>query len=74
MLLINRKFLHKAVLQLSKWYKSDIIGLYVGSFQIAVVHNGKAVREVLNNQLCDGRPVVYLSKIRDPEVCVRGKL
>ncbi|XP_017868735.1 PREDICTED: probable cytochrome P450 304a1 [Drosophila arizonae] len=72
MLLINRKYLHKAVLQLSKWYKSDIIGLYVGSFQIAVVHNGEAVREVLNNQLCDGRPVVYLSKIRDPEVCVRG--
>ncbi|XP_023163520.2 probable cytochrome P450 304a1 [Drosophila hydei] len=72
MLLINHNYLHKAVLSLSKWYKSDIVGLYVGKFRVAVVHNGEGVRELLNNQACDGRPALYLSRMRDPGDGVRG--
>ncbi|XP_064552926.1 probable cytochrome P450 304a1 [Drosophila montana] len=72
MLLIDYKYLHKAALILSKWYKSDIIGLYVGNFPVAVVHSGEGVREVLNNQAYDGRPALYLSEMRDPGDCVRG--
>lgn len=74
MLLINHNYLHKAVLSLSKWYKSDIVGLYVGKFRVAVVHNGEGVRELLNNQACDGRPALYLSRMRDPGDGVRGGL
>ncbi|XP_023163518.2 probable cytochrome P450 304a1 [Drosophila hydei] len=72
LLLVNYKYLHKAALSLSKWYKSDIIGLYVGKFRVAVVHNGEGVREILNNQSYDGRPGLFLSKMRDPGDCVRG--
>ncbi|XP_030559401.1 probable cytochrome P450 304a1 [Drosophila novamexicana] len=72
MLLIDYKYLHKAALILSKWYKSDIIGLFVGSFPVAVVHSGEGVREILNNQAYDGRPPLFLSKMRDPGDCVRG--
>ncbi|XP_017868613.1 PREDICTED: probable cytochrome P450 304a1 [Drosophila arizonae] len=72
LLLINYKYLHKAVLSLSKWYKSDIIGLYVGKYPVAVVHDGQTVREVLNNQVYDGRPGLFLSKMRDSDDCVRG--
>lgn len=74
LLLVNYKYLHKAALSLSKWYKSDIIGLYVGKFRVAVVHNGEGVREILNNQCYDGRPGLFLSKMRDPGDCVRGGL
>ncbi|EDW14395.1 probable cytochrome P450 304a1 [Drosophila mojavensis] len=72
LLLINYKYLHKAALSLSKWYKSDIIGLYVGKYPVAVVHDGQTVREVLNNQVYDGRPGLFLSKMRDADDCVRG--
>ncbi|EDV93260.1 GH18361 [Drosophila grimshawi] len=72
MLLINYKYLHKAAITLSKWYKSDIIGLYVGNFAVAVVNSGEAVRQILNNQVYDGRPSIYLAEMRDPGKCVRG--
>ncbi|XP_034485747.1 probable cytochrome P450 304a1 [Drosophila innubila] len=72
LLLINYKYLHKAALTLSKWYKSDIIGLYVGKFPVAVVHNAEGVRAILNNQDFDGRPAIYVGQMRDPGDSIRG--
>ncbi|KAH8374703.1 hypothetical protein KR200_004194 [Drosophila serrata] len=72
MLMINFKYLHKAALTLSRWYKSDIIGLHVGSFQVAVVHNAEGVREILNNKVFDGRPGIFVAAMRDPGDDIRG--
>ncbi|XP_034659890.1 probable cytochrome P450 304a1 [Drosophila subobscura] len=72
LLLLNYKYLHKAALTLTRWYKSDIIGLHVGPFPVAVVHSGEGVREVLNNQVFDGRPGLFLAAMRDPGDEVRG--
>ncbi|XP_060649194.1 probable cytochrome P450 304a1 [Drosophila nasuta] len=72
LLLINYKYLHKAALTLSKWYKSDIIGLHVGKYPVAVIHNAEGVREILNNQAYDGRPALFVGQIRDPGEGVRG--
>lgn len=72
LLLINYKYLHKAVIKLSKWYNTDIVGLYVGKFPTVVVHSAEGVREVLNNQAYDGRPALFIGAIRDPDDCVRG--
>ncbi|EDW81725.2 uncharacterized protein Dwil_GK12215 [Drosophila willistoni] len=72
LMLINFKYLHKAALTFSKWYKSDIIGLYVGKFPVAVVHSGEGVREVLTNQAFDGRPALFVAAMRDPCYEVRG--
>ncbi|XP_036673912.3 probable cytochrome P450 304a1 [Drosophila suzukii] len=72
MLLINFKYLHKAALTLSRWYKSDIIGLYVGPFPVAIVHSSEGVRQILNNKVFDGRPQLYVAAMRDPGQDVRG--
>jgi len=73
MLIINFKYLHKAALTLSRWYKSDIIGLHVGPFPVAVVHSADGVREILNNQVFDGRPQLFVAAMRDPGQDVRGE-
>jgi len=73
MLLINFKYLHKAALTLSRWYKSDIIGLYVGPFPVAIVHSSEGVRQILNNKVFDGRPQLYVAAMRDPGQDVRGE-
>ncbi|KAH8383766.1 hypothetical protein KR009_010405 [Drosophila setifemur] len=72
MLMINFKFLHKAAMTLSRWYKSDIIGLYVGPFPVAVVHDPEGVREILNNSAFDGRPQIFVGTMRDPGDETRG--
>ncbi|KAH8318745.1 hypothetical protein KR074_005251 [Drosophila pseudoananassae] len=72
LLMINFKYLHKAALTLSRWYKSDIIGLHVGPFPVAVVHNSEGVREILNNKAFDGRPGLFVAAMRDPGDEIRG--
>lgn len=74
LLMINFKYLHKAALTLSRWYKSDIIGLHVGPFPVAVVHSAEGVREILNNKAFDGRPGLYLAAMRDDGEDVRGEI
>ncbi|ALC45928.1 Cyp304a1, partial [Drosophila busckii] len=72
LLLLNYKYLHKAALTLSKWYKSDIVGLHLGNFPTVVVHCPEGVREILNNPSYDGRPQVFVAEMRDPGDCIRG--
>lgn len=73
MMLSDFKYLHKGVLKFSKWYKSDIVGFYLGSFPIVAVHSAEGVREILTNSDFDGRPQIYISLIRDPNLKSAGK-
>lgn len=71
-LLINPKHLHKAALLLGKWYKTDVLGFYLGSTPMIVANSYENVRSLLNNQDFDGRPEIYISQIRDPQLKFRG--
>lgn len=57
---------------LSKYYKSSIIGFYVGNALTVVAHDYENVRSLFNNQDFDGRPVIFVSRMRDPQHQVRG--
>uniref|UniRef100_A0A1L8E4N0 Putative cytochrome n=1 Tax=Nyssomyia neivai TaxID=330878 RepID=A0A1L8E4N0_9DIPT len=72
LLLINHKELHKAVLILCKWYKSKTIGLYVGGAPTIVCNEYEGVKEILNRSEFDGRPDIYLARMRDPNHNLRG--
>lgn len=66
LLLINSAHLHKAALLLSKWYKSNIIGIFIGSVPTIISHDPEGVKEILNRQEFDGRPQIYAAKLREP--------
>ncbi|KAM7363718.1 putative cytochrome P450 304a1 [Cochliomyia hominivorax] len=66
MMLADFKYLHKGVLKFSKWYKTDIVSFYMGPFPIVAVHCAEGVREILNNSDYDGRPDIYLNRMREP--------
>uniref|UniRef100_A0A1I8NGG3 Cytochrome P450 n=1 Tax=Musca domestica TaxID=7370 RepID=A0A1I8NGG3_MUSDO len=72
MLMVNSRMLHKAVSQFAKWFKTDIIGLFMGNFPFVVVHNPDAVREVLNRPEFDGRPSSFIAEIREPNRKISG--
>lgn len=72
LLLINSKHLHKAAIWLSKWYKTDILGCYIGNSPAIVAHTHEHIKSLLNNQDFDGRPMIYLARIRDPQMQYRG--
>ncbi|XP_055851542.1 probable cytochrome P450 304a1 [Episyrphus balteatus] len=66
LMMAGGKWLHKGALWLSKFYKSDIISIYIGNNLAYVVHNAEGVREILYNRAFDGRPDLYLARMRDP--------
>ncbi|XP_055903736.1 probable cytochrome P450 304a1 [Eupeodes corollae] len=72
LMMAGGKWLHKGALWLSKFYKSDIISLYVGEYLIYVVHDAEGVREILNNSVYDGRPDLFIARMRDPGLNRKG--
>lgn len=63
---LNYWFLHKAAITFSKWYKSKIIGFYVGTAATVVVHDDKVIKKVLNSQVFEGRPDMLVTRLREP--------
>ncbi|KAL9898144.1 putative cytochrome P450 304a1 [Glossina fuscipes fuscipes] len=74
MMLTNFKYSYKSVLKFSEWYKSDIVGFYMGSFPVVVIHNAEAIRQVLRDARYDGRVPAYLVLMRHPEEKLEGVL
>ncbi|XP_005183115.1 probable cytochrome P450 304a1 [Musca domestica] len=72
MMMVNFRYLHKAVFKFSKWIKSEIIGLHMGIYPMVVVHNPTTIREVLNRPEFDGRPALYVAKMREPNENIAG--
>ncbi|XP_063706238.1 probable cytochrome P450 304a1 [Culicoides brevitarsis] len=69
---MNRKNLHLAVLKLCKWYNTKILGFYIGDTPTIVANDYESVREILFNQAYDGRPDIYVARLRDPDHEKRG--
>ncbi|GAB0087451.1 Cytochrome P450 [Sergentomyia squamirostris] len=72
LLLINHKELHKAILLLSKWYKSKTISFYVGGFLVVACNDYEGAKEILNRSEFDGRPDIFMARMRDPDLYQRG--
>ncbi|KAL5284034.1 hypothetical protein ACFFRR_006355 [Megaselia abdita] len=65
LMFLNYKFLHKASITFSKWYKSKIIGFYLGDAPTVVVHDEQAIKKVLNSQIFEGRPDGFVIRMRE---------
>lgn len=74
MLLLNYKHLHKAIDWLCKYYKTDVLGLYVANFPTIVANSTVTAKEILNNAKLDGKPDLLLAQLRDPDFVTRGKI
>ncbi|XP_075147802.1 putative cytochrome P450 304a1 [Haematobia irritans] len=72
MMMLDFRYLHKGVLKFSKWLKSDIVSLYMGPYPMVVVHNAETIKEVLNRKEFDGRPDLFVAKMRDPNYNIAG--
>lgn len=70
--LINSNHLHKAAIWLGKYYKTNVLGMYLGSTPTIVALDQKSVKTILSQSAFDGRTDTFLSRLRDPDRQVRG--
>lgn len=73
LLLVNSQKVHLAILKLCKWYNTKILGFYIGDCPTIVANDYESVREILFNQAFDGRPDIYVARMRDPDHESRGE-
>lgn len=73
MLMLNPNHLHQAINRFCKFYRSTIIGFYLGEFPIVVVNDSKNVKKVLYHRDFDGRPDNLLARIRHPNLDLFGE-
>lgn len=72
MLMINYWHIHKAATKLCEFYKTKILGVYLGSFPTIIVNDLAIVKEVLNRVEFDGRPNLFLARMREKNFQRRG--
>lgn len=60
LLLFNYKHVHKAVEWLCGVYKTDLLGLHAMHIPTVVGNTTEVVREMLNNQALDGKPMLKI--------------
>ncbi|EAU76993.2 AGAP003066-PA [Anopheles gambiae str. PEST] len=72
LLLINYRHLHKAALVLGDYYRTKILGISLRDYPSIVVNDLTVAKEVLNRKVFDGRPDLYLARIRDRDYNRRG--
>lgn len=66
MLMLNHRHLDKAVQFFTKWYKSNIIGLHLGSMPTIILNDTEQVKKALYHRDFDGRPDLLLARLREP--------
>lgn len=72
MLILNRHHLQKAANILAKWYKSNIIGLYLGDYLTIILNDTEKVKKALFVREFDGKPDLLIARLRDPQMNLRG--
>ncbi|XP_055385018.1 probable cytochrome P450 304a1 [Condylostylus longicornis] len=66
LLLCDWKRTSRGAMMLSKLYKSDIIGLFLGEFHTVVVNSYDGIKEMFSRPEFDGKPDVMAARLRDP--------
>lgn len=72
LLALNYRHLHQAAAKLSKLYGSKLIGLYLGPLPTVIVNDYDTVKEVLGRADFDGRPDLFMARLRDEHFQRRG--
>lgn len=72
MLLVNYNHMHKAADALCKYYKTNILGLYLASTPTIIVNDEETVKKALLVREFDGKPKLKLAELRDPDFVIRG--
>lgn len=70
--MVNYSQIHRAVSALSKYYKTNVLGFYLGDTLTIVAKDTASVKEILLNQAFDGRSDLLITQVRDPERSPRG--
>lgn len=65
--------MHRAALFWSKFLKTKIFKMWLGDIYCIVVNDSDAIKEVLYNSDFDGRPDIFLARLRDPKMERRGE-
>lgn len=73
MLLLNKKHLHLAVEKIARYYKTNILGLYLGATPTIILTSTAKVKESYFERSFDGKPDLVLARIREPNLNLRGK-
>lgn len=72
MLILNRHHVQKAANLFAKWYKSNIIGLYLGDYLTIILNDTEKVKQALFAREFDGKPDLLIGRLRDPKMNLRG--
>lgn len=72
MLVLNRNHLQKAANKLCEFYKSNIVGIHLGSTPLVILNDGDKVKKALYTRELDGRPDVIMARMRDPKMNITG--
>ncbi|XP_053685823.1 probable cytochrome P450 304a1 [Sabethes cyaneus] len=72
MLMINYWHLHKAAQKLCEFYRTKILGIYLGDFPSIIVTDMEVVKEILSRTEFDGRSDMFLARLREQNFLSRG--
>ncbi|XP_031627920.1 probable cytochrome P450 304a1 [Contarinia nasturtii] len=72
MLLLNYNHLHRAVNRICKFYKTTVIGFYLGEWPCIVLNDSENVKKALFHRDFDGRPDILMGRLRHPNLDLRG--
>lgn len=72
MLFLDRHHMQRAANLFTKWYKSNIIGLYLGTTPAIILNDTEKVKKALFVREFDGKPDLLIGRLRDPNFNLRG--
>ncbi|KXJ77750.1 hypothetical protein RP20_CCG006637 [Aedes albopictus] len=72
LLAVNYRHLHRAALRLCQFYRTKILGIYLGDFPSIVVNDLAIAKEVLARSEFDGRSDLFLARMRERNFLRRG--
>ncbi|XP_049532231.1 probable cytochrome P450 304a1 [Anopheles darlingi] len=72
LLLINGRHLQRAANKLAAYYRTKVLGLSIAGVPTIVVNDLSLAREILNRRQFDGRPDLFLARMREKHFNRRG--
>ncbi|XP_035897129.1 probable cytochrome P450 304a1 [Anopheles stephensi] len=72
LLLLNQRHLHRAASKIASFYKTKVLGLSLAGYPTIIVQDLDIARKLLARRELDGRPALFLAKLRQKEFKLRG--
>ncbi|XP_040159108.1 probable cytochrome P450 304a1 [Anopheles arabiensis] len=72
LLLLNHRHLQRAASRLAHIYRTKVLGLFLAGLPTVIVRDGVIARKLLTRRELDGRPDLFLARMRQKEFHLRG--